>query len=353
MAAAAVIKEVKSQLHAQGGRGGVWIEGWKKNYADTLGASIREFLEKRPEVVVHALHGSKFEVELAGGKKAMAKVAATKLGKASAGKAATGKAATGKAATGKGASGKGKVAPTPLAIAIAPTPLASASSGSKGWGSGGAGKGQSGKASSKGGGAAASAAGNWSPVIAEAIREIKEQLFAQGGTGQVWVDNWKSRFGQLGSLKDFLESRPDKFTLTYGAGNSFLVSLAGSGASGAGQWVWQPAEPQPAKQKKQQEQQQQQQQQQQQKRKMPWEQGGTAKKQNASNKSKLVTEASTEVEKQLKRPNNIEGKVWLKDWGWKYAETLGTLREFLESQSDKFVVVPGEGNKFSVVLTSP
>ncbi|CAK0825551.1 unnamed protein product [Prorocentrum cordatum] len=70
--------------------------------------------------------------------------------------------------------------------------------------------------------------GFWSKTTADAIKEIKAQLIDQGGTGKVWVDDWGRRFQpELGTLRQFLEARYDKFQINPGKGASFTVSLVG------------------------------------------------------------------------------------------------------------------------------
>ena len=68
--------------------------------------------------------------------------------------------------------------------------------------------------------------GPWSNKAADAIKEIQEQLFHQGGTGKVWVDNWRKRFKpELGTLREFLVARGDKFDVQHCCGKRFTVSL--------------------------------------------------------------------------------------------------------------------------------
>merc|ERR1711959_720150 len=62
-----------------------------------------------------------------------------------------------------------------------------------------------------------------------AIQEATEQLQQLDGTGNVWIENWNSRFAPtLGPLmREFLERHPDKFTINYSPtkANKFTVSL--------------------------------------------------------------------------------------------------------------------------------
>jgi len=198
---------------------------------------------------------------------------------------------------------------------------------------------QGGRAGGKGGGGT-----SWDPTVAAAIREIREQLQAQGGEGKVWVEQWGRRFQEsLGTFRDFLESRPDKFTVIPGQGNRFTVALAAGGAGGAIA---------PAKRKA-----------------SPWAQPQPAKKIKATPalpmaakieskeelfeeeavEEDLEAEAVKEITKQLEKPGNT-GNVWVRNWPRRYAPSLGPLRDFLDSQPDKFLVIPGEGRRFTVEL---
>merc|ERR1712048_1224008 len=76
----------------------------------------------------------------------------------------------------------------------------------------------------------AAAAGK--PSALAAVKEIQAQLKKQGGTGHVWVDNWKQRFGALAdSPREFMESRSE-FEVIPGDGNKFSVSIAGKNGGG-------------------------------------------------------------------------------------------------------------------------
>jgi hypothetical protein len=138
---------------------------------------------------------------------------------------------------------------------------------------------------------------------AQAIREIKEQLRDPSCEGKVWIQQWGPRFqAELGQLRDFLESRPDKFTVIPGEGKKYTVALAtNSGVAG----------------------------------------GGGA--------SGTPDEAIQEIT-QLLQQQGGSGKVWIQNWGRRFEETCGSMRDFLESQPDKFSVIPGDGRKFEVTL---
>lgn len=60
-----------------------------------------------------------------------------------------------------------------------------------------------------------------------AIEEINRQLGTPGHNGYVWLAHWKETYApHLGTLRTFLESRPDKFTVIPGNGRSFRVASA-------------------------------------------------------------------------------------------------------------------------------
>jgi len=64
-------------------------------------------------------------------------------------------------------------------------------------------------------------------LAAAAITEIEAQLQAPDNEGFVWIDNWNAQYlHYLGTLRNFLESRPDKFTVVPGKGKGYRVTLA-------------------------------------------------------------------------------------------------------------------------------
>ncbi|CAE8634643.1 unnamed protein product [Polarella glacialis] len=63
-----------------------------------------------------------------------------------------------------------------------------------------------------------------------AIQEIEEQLDHPENTGFIWIDHWNERFlPQLGTLRGFLESRPDRFAVTRTSGKGYRVASSGTG----------------------------------------------------------------------------------------------------------------------------
>lgn len=62
-----------------------------------------------------------------------------------------------------------------------------------------------------------------------------------------------------------------------------------------------------------------------------------------------ANEAAAEVERQLRSPGN-KGFVWVTNWNEWYLPLLGTLRSFIESYPDRFIVHPGWGRGYTVSL---
>jgi len=61
-------------------------------------------------------------------------------------------------------------------------------------------------------------------IVANAIWEIEDQLYAPDSKGYIWINRWNERYlPYLGTLRDFLESRPDKFNVIPGKGKGFQV----------------------------------------------------------------------------------------------------------------------------------
>jgi len=60
-----------------------------------------------------------------------------------------------------------------------------------------------------------------------AIEEINQHLSMPGSNGYIWMPNWNDIYApSLGSLRDFVESRPDQFTVVPGWGQTFRVTRA-------------------------------------------------------------------------------------------------------------------------------
>lgn len=190
------IDEITRQLDEQNGRGAVWVNEWKEWYQYDLG-TIRQFIESLPDLFTVVPEGDrKYRVEL------------NRHSHKGYGKGRSSyKGAWGSDYKGGGALGvaQGGFRSGPQGLGF-------------GWGKGG---------------------GFWSKTTADAIKEIKAELVRQGGTGKVWVDDWPTRFQpELGTLRQFLEARYDKFQINHGKGASFTVSLVGyeEEEQGGGSW---------------------------------------------------------------------------------------------------------------------
>eukprot|EP00747_Dinoflagellata_sp_TGD_P122658 gnl/TRDRNA2_/TRDRNA2_173665_c0_seq9.p1 gnl/TRDRNA2_/TRDRNA2_173665_c0~~gnl/TRDRNA2_/TRDRNA2_173665_c0_seq9.p1 ORF type:complete len:410 (-),score=62.27 gnl/TRDRNA2_/TRDRNA2_173665_c0_seq9:66-1295(-) len=141
------------------------------------------------------------------------------------------------------------------------------------------------------------------PMVASAIREIKDLLRSQGGSGQLWIPHWHQRFGSsLGPLRSFLEKYPNNFTVTPKDDNRYTVSLTGGSK---------------------------------------WQQSDEHGEQD------LASAAMDEVEEIICRPDH-EGFLWFPSWNERYAAQLGSVRAFLESHPERFQVVAGEGKRYTV-----
>jgi len=167
--------------------------------------------------------------------------------------------------------------------------------------------------------------GGYDPLVAAAITEIKSQLREQGGYGTVWVDLWSERFSALGTLRQFLESRPDKFDVYPGHGRGFTVALAGRV----------PSREYAQKERRRTE--------------MVARKGNEYRAEN-DGYDPSVAMAITELKSQL-REQNGEGKVFIDDWKDRFKH-LGSMRGFMESRPDKFEVIPGRGRAFTVRLVT-
>jgi len=381
-------KEAAEQL-CRPGNDKVWINGWEKRYGD-LGTQ-REFLERNSDLFkVVPGEGRRYTVELTleGVEKAAAagcgsgasqpKQSVTKTPARSWGSnavpwngAANGGCKGGKAAgTAHGKSGQNR----DMAITTwksGQTERASwkggKAGGNNGWGNS---KGSNnwlalpaatgwskGSHNSKGWGKSSSSAQQQDAgsAASAAIREIEVQLRnpKDERPGHVWIEGWGQRYQwALGTLREFLDSRPDKFIVIPGQGRRYNVELVntGSNTKGGSKGGKRPAAKSP-----------------------PWRGKSAppakrikteadlqdaaklhAKVEEVEEVPELSTdyhdlfaEALDEVAKQLEQAGG-EGNVWIRDWGRRFQKKLGTLREFLEQHSDTFEVIPGQGKKFTV-----
>jgi len=64
-------------------------------------------------------------------------------------------------------------------------------------------------------------------MVARVIREVKVQLDTPDNRGFVWIDKWSELYSKhFGTLRNFLEMHPDKFTVLPGKGKGFRVASA-------------------------------------------------------------------------------------------------------------------------------
>mmetsp|Transcript_82068 Transcript_82068/g.145465 ORF Transcript_82068/g.145465 Transcript_82068/m.145465 type:complete len:410 (-) Transcript_82068:139-1368(-) len=143
-----------------------------------------------------------------------------------------------------------------------------------------------------------------------AISLIEEQLQSKWSDGRVSIPNWKETYyNALGSLRQFLESCPEKFSVTPGYGKSYTVALNENDDQRWPTWA------------------------------ASWQ----------DHKWSLADHAIYEIERQLSVPGS-NGFVWVDDWKETYQNSLGSLRNFLESQPNKFKVIPGKGKGYRVAF---
>jgi len=74
-------------------------------------------------------------------------------------------------------------------------------------------------------------------LAAAAVNEIEQQIQMPDWSGLLWIENWNEHyFAHLGSLRTFVESRPDKFTVVPGKGRSYRVTLASGAPAQTNPW---------------------------------------------------------------------------------------------------------------------
>jgi len=70
----------------------------------------------------------------------------------------------------------------------------------------------------------------------------------------------------------------------------------------------------------------------------------------AEHADSMTANAVQEVLEQLESPGS-NGFVWVARWNERYLQHLGTLREFLDSHPEEFIVIPQRGKSFRVAMT--
>jgi len=157
----------------------------------------------------------------------------------------------------------------------------------------------------------------------DVLWEIKRQLKEQGGSGKVWIENWKHNFLHLApSPRDFIEKHSDQFTLKSDGGNRYSVALKskGSGKSSGKGTKGQAAISVP---------------------------GGKWVFQTNAGSLPSQDQCIKEIEKQLARSG--DGKVWVDNWKQRYGHLAASPREFMESCPSIFKL-SYSGNAYTVSL---
>lgn len=291
-------QEVIKQLSAQGGEGKVYINDWWQRFPGM--GSMRQFIEAYPEkfAIIPGL-GNGYTVALSDMSLLLDVPQVKGKGK--------GKGVSGGKGFGKGKGG-GQMALGP--------PIDK-------------GKGKSGE--------------DFETLSAAAIIEITEQLVAPESTGRVWIDDWNGRFlPVLGNLRTFLEGHPDNFVVIPRGGRAYLVALTGDeaaiaqrsgetglpkgngcksfgGCKGFGGCMGKGGKIMPIH--------------------PPRDRilGGDP-----------AMSAIHEITSQLQRRK--DGRVYIDDWREQYQPVLGPMREFIESVPESFILIPGEGRRYTVEL---
>jgi len=360
------IQELVQDL-VQRGDGKVWMDDWRGRFG-SLGATPKEFMESRPDLFQLSFHGRGFSVELVGEGEAMAKEMGAEDGSFMSAGHKGGKAKGGYKGEGGykgdggykggivlGAKGKGKAwgmgdddyggkmggksggkllypsNPKGGINLAAPPPGKGGAydeaggKGSKGpYTYGGYGSGYGGgfaKGGKKGKGGAAMAAlsfeeacwnaGSPEELAETAIAEITAQLQARREP-KVWIEDWRDRYAHLGpSPKQFMESRPDVFTLHY-EGNRYTVYLNEDGGEGGG---------------------------------TPPPSGGKGGK---GPEEPLDEQACIDEITQLVLESS-DGRIWIQDWYQRYAHLARNPRAFMESRPEVFALT-FHGNSYSVAM---
>mmetsp|Transcript_31704 Transcript_31704/g.67414 ORF Transcript_31704/g.67414 Transcript_31704/m.67414 type:complete len:671 (+) Transcript_31704:109-2121(+) len=153
---------------------------------------------------------------------------------------------------------------------------------------------------------------DYESMAAWAIEEIREIISAPGSDGRVWVPNWNQRYAAcLGSVRQFIESRPDVFRVILTDGSHYVVEM-----------VCEEADEDSC---------------------VPGDDPVDLEQASQT----LALSAAKEVEEQLKAPGN-EGHVRISRWHSRYGYTLGSLRRFLESRPAQFTVSATGDGQFTV-----
>merc|ERR1712217_334416 len=148
--------------------------------------------------------------------------------------------------------------------------------------------------------------------VTQALLEITHQLRSPSSDGRLRIPNWNERYGKrLGSLRRFLEARPDAFIIIPERQGKFRVrevfeSDVGSSGDGFSD------DPEVAA---------------------------------------MAANAIAEIRKQLTSHGGA-GNVRIDDWNGRFAQNLGSFKSFIRSRPDEFKIVPGTSRFFKVALVT-
>jgi len=145
----------------------------------------------------------------------------------------------------------------------------------------------------------------------QALLEITHQLRAPNSDGRLRIPNWNERYGRrLGSLRRFLEARPDTFVVIPEKEGKFRVqevpdmdAVAWAGGSSCNDPEW----------------------------------------------AATAAQAVKEISKQLNSQGGA-GNVRIDDWNGRFAYSLGPFKSFIRSRPAEFDIVPSTSRFFKVAL---
>jgi len=150
-------------------------------------------------------------------------------------------------------------------------------------------------------------------AVLQALKEISQQLQAPRSDGRLRIRNWNERFGgQLGSLRKFIEARPERYVLIPEKEGKFIVQEVQS-ANAVEEDV------------------------------------GTADGPSEVVDSAVAKHVIAHIRQQLEVQGGT-GHVQIKDWNGQYAASLGPFKAFIRSCAKEFVVVPSNAKHFKLTL---
>mmetsp|Transcript_85352 Transcript_85352/g.198448 ORF Transcript_85352/g.198448 Transcript_85352/m.198448 type:complete len:314 (+) Transcript_85352:69-1010(+) len=170
------VREIRRQLKDRGD-GKVWIDDWHRRFK-AQAKSPREFMEARPDLFLMTIDGNKFTSEWIGDDDVWGEVEA--------------EVSKEEPVVEEGNGWKKRKWSAGSEELIRPLKMAKAEEGTED----------------------------------DAMDEIVQQLSDPKNTqNKVWITGWGRRYAHLGSLRDFLESHPERFSVIPGHGRSYTVTL--------------------------------------------------------------------------------------------------------------------------------